>query len=121
MAFCFLMHVKSLIMNFHWFSVKINRSNISQNVGQLTLVWINLQGVSSASVYLFFTNSMPKKIHNKKIPNISFFFCSISSCRVDNSSLAFFSEGKSVVSIFGEQLLNTYHFLVSYEGKIWNN
>lgn len=68
------MHVNSLIMNFHWLSVKINRGNISQNVGQLTLVRINLQGVSSASVYLFFTNSMPKKIHNKKIPNISFFF-----------------------------------------------
>lgn len=68
------MHVNSLIMNFHWFSVKINRSNISQNVGQLTLVWINLKGVSSASVYLFFTNSISKKIHNKKIPNISFFF-----------------------------------------------
>jgi len=63
-----------LIMNFHWFSVKINRSNISQNVGQLTLVWINLQGVSSASVYLFFTNSMPKKIHNKKNTEYFFFF-----------------------------------------------
>lgn len=115
------MHVNSLIMNFHWFSVKINRGNISQNVGQLTLVWINLQGVSSASVYLFFTNFMPKMIHNKKNTEYFFFFCSISSCRVDNSSLVFFSEGKSVVSIFGEQLLNTYHFLVSYEGKIWNN
>ena len=116
------MHVKSLIMNFHWFSVKINRSNISQNVGQLTLVWINLQGVSSASVYLFFTNSMPKKIHNKKIPNISsFFFVVQVHAAWIILPLLFFSEGKSVVSIFGEQLLNTYHFLVSYEGKIWNN
>lgn len=77
MAFWSLMHVNSLIMNFYWFSVKINRS-ISQNVGQLTVAWISFQGVLSASVYLFFTPSMPKEIHNKKIPNISFFFLVVS-------------------------------------------